>query len=264
MELRADALQLAYPASAGQVKRPVLSGVDFQLDLGRFQALAGPNGAGKSTLMRALAGLHEPESGRVLLDGEPLESRSMAERAQIIGYLPQEIQPHFHFSVRDCVLLGVRVQEQSPWFESQPSATALAAIDRALALVDAIDLRERQLHELSGGERRRVLLASVLAQEPRFLLLDEPAAMLDLSHQAALFALLKRLTQEQGLGVLCVSHDWNLASTFADHLTILHDAGVHASGSPAELMTEKVLTPLFGNSYTLLPRPGHPPVLLPQ
>lgn len=264
MELRADALQLAYPASAGQVKRPVLSGVDFRLDLGRFQALAGPNGAGKSTLMRALAGLHAPESGRVLLAGEPLEARSMAERARIIGYLPQEVQPHFHFSVRDCVLLGVRVQEQSPWFESEPSATAIAAIDRALDLVDALDLRERQLLELSGGERRRVLLASVLAQEPRFLLLDEPAAMLDLSHQAALFALLKRLAQEQGLGVLCVSHDWNLASTFADHLTILHEAGVHASGSPAELMTEEVLTPLFGDSYTLLPRPGHPPVLLPQ
>jgi len=264
MELRADALQLAYPASAGQVKRPVLSGVDFQLDLGRFQALAGPNGAGKSTLMRALVGLHAPESGRVLLDGEPLETRSMAERARIIGYLPQEVQPHFHFSVRDCVLLGVRVQEQSPWFESAPSPTALAAIDRALDLVDALDLRERQLHELSGGERRRVLLASVLAQEPRFLLLDEPAAMLDLSHQAALFALLKRLAQEQNLGVLCVSHDWNLAATFADQLTILHDGGVHASGAPAELMTEQVLTPLFGDRFTLLPRPGHPPVLLPQ
>lgn len=264
MELRADALRLAYPASAGQVARPVLDGVAFQLLPGRFQALAGPNGAGKSTLMRALVGLHAPLAGVVTLDGQPLQELAMAQRARVIGYLPQEIQPHFRFSVKDCVLLGVRVQEQSPWFENKPSPSALAAIDRALDLVDALDLRDRQLHELSGGERRRVLLASVLAQEPRFLLLDEPAAMLDLSHQAALFALLKRLAQEQDLGVLCVSHDWNLAATFADHLTILHDGGVHASGAPAALMTDEVLRPLFGDRYTLVPRPGHPPVLLPQ
>jgi len=264
MELRADALRLAYPAPAGQEGRVVLDRVDYRLTRGRFEALTGPNGAGKSTLMRALAGLLTPAAGQVHLDGQDLAAIPLATRARTIGYLPQEVQPAFRFTVEDSVLLGVRVRGQAPWFEDRPSAEATAAVNQALALVEALPLRGRQLQELSGGERRRVLLASVLAQKPTFLLLDEPAAMLDLSHQASLFALLRRLAREEGLGILCVSHDWNLAATFADHMTILHDGGVHASGAPAELMTDAVLRPLFGEHYSLLPRDGMAPVLLPR
>ncbi len=264
MSLRADALALAYPPVGRQEGRRVLSEVSLELEPGRFEALAGPNGAGKSTLLKALAGLLSPESGKVRLDGEELGALPLAERARHLGYLPQEVAPHFRFSVAQSVLLGARVRGGGSWLQDGPTPAQEATIERVLGLVDALHLRERPLSALSGGERRRVLLASVLAQEPRYLLLDEPAAMLDLSHQAELFRLFRRLAHEEGLGVLCVSHDWNLAASFADRLTILHDGGVHARGAPAELMTDAVLAPLFGGSYLLVPREGEVPVLLPR
>lgn len=258
MALAAENLRADYGEGS-----PVLEGVDLALEPGRFLALAGPNGAGKSTLLRCLAGLHLPQAGRVLLDGRPLAAIPPRRRARILGYLPQEVGPAFPFTVAEAVALGARVAGHGRWFETRPGRECREAVRRALEQVDALDLEERLLGELSGGERRRVLVASVLAQEPRYLLLDEPAAMLDLHHQAWLFSLFRRFCRE-GLAVLCVTHDLNLAATFADEILILDRHVLRARGAPAEVLREELLHEVFGERLELLPRPGRAPAVLPR
>ena len=247
------------PAAAA----PVLDKVDFSLEPGRFDVIVGANGAGKSTLLRALAGIQAPSQGSVSLDEHNLKGLSMAARARQIGFLPQEVAPAFAYSVADTVALGARVAGFGHWFDHGLNASATRAVDAALEQVDALNLRARRLDELSGGERLRVLIASVLAQKPRYLLLDEPAAMLDLHHQSELFGLLRRLAQE-GLGVGCVTHDWNLAVGFADRLTVLHQSRILATGPPAELLTSTVLETVFGAHFALLQHPDGRPVVVAQ
>jgi len=258
MSLAARALHAGYPENP-----EILRGVDLELARGRFQCLLGPNGAGKSTLLRALAGMVPPADGAVELDGEPLAGLSPAARARRIGFLPQEIQPAYPFRVDEAVALGARVAGHGGWFETRPGADTRAAVLRALEAVGAACLAPRRLGELSGGERRRVLVASVLAQEPDWLLLDEPAAMLDLHHQTALFGLLARLAGE-GYGVLCVTHDLNLAAAFADELVLLLDGRIQARGDAEEVLDEAQLRPVFGDQFELVRRSGGAPAVLPR
>ena len=246
----------------------VLRDVSFNLPRGRFICLLGPNGAGKSTLLRTLAGLLKPRAGKVVLGGgDPatnLNELTAAARARLIGFLPQEIQPHFSYRVDEAVALGARVAGHGHWFETSPGGNSRTAVEAALERVDALELQHRNLHELSGGERRRVLVASVLAQEPQWLLLDEPAAMLDLHHQAALFRTLRRLAHDDDIGVLCVTHDFNLAAAFADELALLDKGRIQARGTAAEVLTVENLDPVFGEHFELVPRDSGPPVVLPR
>ena len=260
VSLRAITLTVAFgpPPQA-----PVLQDLDFALEAGRFDVIVGANGVGKSTLLRALAGLLPLRHGQVLLDDHPLADISLPVRARALGFLPQEVQPAFRYTVEEAVALGTRVAGHGHWFESADRPDSRRAIEHALELVDAVDLRHRRLDELSGGERRRVLIASVLAQEPRYLLLDEPAAMLDLHHQAELFRLLAQLAAD-GLAVACVTHDWNRAVGFADRLTILKDGGILASGPPSEQLTEEILQQVYGDSFALLRHEDGRPVVVPR
>ncbi len=204
-----------------------------------------------------------PAAGAVELDGAPLSGLGPGERAKRIGFLPQEIQPAYPFLVWEAVALGARVAGHGGWFETRLGPETRAAVTRALELVDAASLADRRLGDLSGGERRRVLVASVLAQEPDWLLLDEPAAMLDLHHQAALFGLLRRLARE-GYGVLCVTHDFNLAGSFADELVLLCDGRISARGAPEEVLDEQHLRPVFGDYFELVRRKDGAPAVLPR
>ncbi|MAW61803.1 MAG: hypothetical protein CMJ94_13375 [Planctomycetes bacterium] len=249
MALIGRALRTGYGGCA------VLAGVDFALEPGRLVCLLGPNGAGKSTLARALCGLLAAgEGGQVQVDGQALSGMSARARARQIGFLPQEVEPGFSFRVADAVELGARVAHPQPGPE---------LIKAALAAVDAVHLAPRQLDALSGGERRRVLLASVLAQEPRYLILDEPTAMLDLEHQVGLFDVL-RARCAAGLGVLVVTHDLNLAAQWADELVLLHQGRLAASGPAAEALTTERLTPVFGSRFQLLQSPEGRPVVVPR
>lgn len=258
MTLAARALSVSWPRVG-----KVLHGVTLEFAAGEFCALVGPNGAGKSTLLRALAGLALPCTGAVLLDAAPLSAMPWSERARKIGFLPQEVQPAFSFRAAEAVELGTRVARRTRWHERNPSEAGHAAVTRALTDVDAVHLAERRLDELSGGERRRVLVASVLAQEPRWLILDEPAAMLDLHHQASLFRLLRKLAGE-GLGVICSTHDLNLAARFAGRMTLLDEGRVTADGPPADVLRSRALAHSFGSEFQLLENPGGLPAVLPR
>lgn len=248
MMLEARGLSAGYGSG-----RDIFRGVGLAVRRGRILAIAGPNGAGKSTLLAVLAGVHAPRNGEVLAAGQKLTGLSDRKRAQVIGYLPQNVIPFASYLVRELVAFGRFPYGRGLGFET---AEDERAVDRALALTRAEYLRDRAFDELSGGERQRVLIASVLAAEPEALLLDEPTAALDVGQRSAVFDMLQELAR-QGAAVAVVTHDLNLAGLFADDLLLLlGDGRVAAMGHPGEVITQENLEKAYGGGFVLVPRPG--------
>jgi iron complex transport system ATP-binding protein len=235
--------------------RPLVRGVDLEVRAGELVALVGPNGAGKSTLLRLVAGELEPERGSVRLAGAPLGSRSLVERARLRAVMPQETLLRFAFTVRQVVELG-------RFAAPDPSADE-RVVDEALRTTGVAHLASRAFPTLSGGERALATLARVLAQEAPLLLLDEPTASLDLSHQQHAMAV-ARAAAEAGGGVLAVVHDLNLAATYADRIVLLADGRVVAAGPPWEVLTEERLEAVFGCPVVVVTSPcGDCPLVVP-
>jgi iron complex transport system ATP-binding protein len=221
---------------------PVLSGLDLELPAGSFTAVVGPNGSGKSTLLRILAGALRPTAGRVTVLGLDPHHAPARERARHLAYLPQSEPDDVPFTAEELVLMG-RFPYQGWLPFDRPED--IAAAERCLALVEATELRDRLLPEMSGGERQRVHLARALAQEPRLLLLDEPASSLDLRHQVEIYRLLASLHAEQEVTIVVVSHDLNLPGACVDHVAVLAAGRIGAFGTPAEILRADVLEPIY-------------------
>jgi iron complex transport system ATP-binding protein len=196
--------------------RRILDGITFGVHPGEFVALMGRNGAGKSTLLDLVAGIRPPTEGDVRFDDRPSGEWSAGELAKTIAHLPQTVRADAPFSAEQLVLMG-RYPHAAQWEES-PADRALA--ERAMERCGCLEFRHRRASTLSGGERQRVLLASCLAQQPRIMLLDEPATFLDIDHQVQCFAMLRE-EADGGAACLAVTHDVNLALTFCTRLLIL-------------------------------------------
>ncbi len=213
----------------------LLQGVDLQLAPGEVGAILGPNGAGKSTLLSVLAGLRAPDTGSVTLNGHAVSPTHVHQLARHRAVLPQETAVAFDFRVQEVVELG-----RYP-HHLQPSRHEAAIVQAAMQATGVADRAQRTVASLSGGERARVQLARVMAQiwepsadgAPRWLLLDEPTAALDLHHQHDTLSTVQRWAREQGVGVLAVLHDPNLALRYADRVWVLESGEVRASGHPA-------------------------------
>ena len=223
-------------------RRLALDGVDARLEPGRVTAILGPNGAGKSTLLKAGAALLPLSGGAVMLGHHPVGSLDPRARARAIGYLPQDAQVGWNMLAREVVALG-RLPHRSPF--AAPSPEDHAATARALEATETEELAHRPIGELSGGERARVLLARVLAGEPRWLLADEPLASLDPSHQADLLDRLRAFAGE-GRGVAIVLHDLVQAQRAADDALLLDHGRVVAFGLAADVLTPDHLQAVFG------------------
>ncbi|MEO7679353.1 MAG: ABC transporter ATP-binding protein [Sphingomonas sp.] len=235
MELRIEA------ASVSLGGRQVLDTVSADLAPGRITAILGPNGAGKSSLIRAMAGLLVPYGGTVTLDGRDVARIEPRERARLIGYLPQDGAAAWNIRAAELVALG-RLPHRSPF--TGVSAEDDAAVARALAATETTHLAARAVNELSGGERARVLLARVLAGEPRWLLADEPLASLDPAHQLDILDRLRGVAQA-GAGVVIVLHDLGHAASVADDVLLLKAGKVAAFGPVAEVLTEQRVAEVF-------------------
>ena len=186
--LQAEGVAFAYESGAD-----VFHDVSAAVASGGVTGIVGPNGSGKSTLLRVLCGLLKPHAGRVLLDGAMLDGLSSIERARVVGFLPQSVDPVFALSAFEVVCLG-RYPRAGPLAGLRPHDKEVAA--RCMRDTETEGLRDRDFSTLSGGERQRVLLASILAQEPELLLLDEPTSALDIHHQVHIFVLLRQLAAE--------------------------------------------------------------------
>lgn len=235
MELRFEALSLTLR------ERSVLRAVTGALAAGEVTVILGANGAGKSTLLSCLAGLREPDAGQVLLDGQPLGSLSPQHRARLIGLLPQQADIHWNVNVRTLVALG-RLPHSGRW---GLGAEDERAIEAALVSADCAHLATRKAQRLSGGEQARVLLARVLAGEPRWILADEPFASLDPAHQLDAAACL-RAAAAQGAGVAVVLHDLTQAARLADRVIVMKGGAVIAAGPVGDMMIPSVMGDAYG------------------
>lgn len=255
-----DAALAARGLRFGYRGRPVLEGIDLALPSGTFGALLGPNGSGKSTLLKLLIGRLVPDAGEVLLHDRALRRWSAAERAQQVGYLPQSVAAGYDFTVAEVALMG-RHPHHAFGLET---AADVAIAERCLQRTATADLADRVFNTLSGGERQRVLLASVLAQEPRILLLDEPTTALDIHHQHEVMELLGQLHAD-GLTILMVTHDLNLAARYCPALWLLHAGRIAAQGTPDEVLRPDLLVEVYGPRLRVATDPdlGGPLVLPP-
>jgi iron complex transport system ATP-binding protein len=207
--------------------------VSVSIAAGCMTALLGPNGAGKSTLFQLLLGTLIPRAGRVTFEGRALNEWSRHDLAIEIGAVPQgEAEPLF--SVREIVAMG-RYPRLGPWRREQ--SEDVAAINAAMERCDVAQVANRWLSTLSGGERQRVRLARALAQQPSVLALDEPTTFLDIRHEMTTFELLRRL-RDEGVGIVLVTHNLNLAARYADELILLDRGRLVAHGSPVEVLTK--------------------------
>lgn len=238
--------------SCGIGRRTILSGIDPGVRRGEVLGLIGANGTGKSTLLRVLAGVRPPRAGQVLLEGKPLASYPARDRARRIAFVAQEEAAPSDLLVAELVALG-QVPRARPWGGVDDEART--AVGEALRLVDLEYAARVPLDRLSGGERRRAVLARGLAQRAPLLLLDEPTNHLDIRHQLTLMRLIRGLSREQGRTVVLALHDLDLAATFCDRIAVLHDGALLACGTPDEVLTPGVLHDAFGVVATRVTHP---------
>lgn len=229
--------------TAGYGAEDVVRSVRIALEGGEFVGLIGPNGCGKSTLLRVLSRTLTPRQGEVWLDGKALTQWTMQEIARRIAFVPQQEPAAFDFTVRDIVLMG-RHPHKARLESLNAEDYALAA--RALADADILALADRPVTQLSGGEHRRVLLARALAQQTPLMLLDEPTAHLDITHQVELLTLVRRLSRERSLGALAALHDLSQAAEFCDRLALMRGGRLLAEGTPDAVLTPDNLRAAYG------------------
>ena len=243
----------------------LLQDVRLSVEPGALTMLIGPNGSGKSTLMKILAGLLAPAQGTVQLrPGSGGRRRDLAElsplaRARTVAYLPQEVLLPEGHTVQDVVLLG-RFPHQRWW--TLPGERDRIIVGEALERMGVAHLGDRVFESLSGGEQQSVLLAGILAQQSSLLLLDEPGKGLDVHHLATFSQRLKRQARA-GRGVLCITHDLNLASRFADVVYLLSDRKIRARGRPEQVLTQALVAESYGSGVEVTrdARSGLPVVL---
>ncbi len=232
-------------------ERVVLREVDFSLAAGERVALIGPNGSGKTTLLRALAGLMPLSAGTV----HPPRGTPRRAMAKLLAYVPQEEYWEFPFPVVEVVACGRYAHSDSLFGESAEDREAVHA---ALVAVDMESMRDRPINAISGGERRRAILARALAQRAPAMLLDEPTTALDLGHREAVLGAVR----EYRGAVLFATHDLDAAAAIADRIVVLANGEIVMDGAPRAVLTEALLADVFGVNARVIEEGGRLHVLL--
>ena len=220
----------------------VVDGVTVRLADGALAGILGPNGSGKTTLLRLLSGTRRPSSGRVLLGERTLDQLSRRDVARQIAVVPQETELAFEYRAIEIVLMG-RHPHLGVFTVEGPEDIQIA--EDALAATGTSHLADRPFHELSGGEKQRVVIAAALAQSAQLLLLDEPTASLDLGYQLEISSLLSRLNHDHGVTMAISTHDLNLAASICRELVLMRDGRVLAAGPTDEVLTPENVKALY-------------------
>ena len=231
-------------------KRTIIDDVTIDILPGEVLALVGPNGAGKSTLLSVLSGDVQPDAGTVTLGGRELGGIRHLELARLRSVLTQENQVSFPFTVEEVVEMG-----RSPWARTPERERDAEAIAEALTLTEVAHLADRRYTSLSGGEKARVSLARVLAQQTPLIFLDEPTAALDLRHQEEVMRTARVLASE-GRAVVVVVHDLSLAAAFADRVALIERGSLVALGTPSDVLTEDAIAGVYGLPVEVLDQDG--------
>ncbi|MEU6123930.1 ABC transporter ATP-binding protein [Streptomyces sp. NPDC047123] len=251
---------IADDVTLGYDQRVIAEKLSVEIPDNSFTVIVGPNACGKSTLLRALSRMLKPSAGRVLLDGNVIQSLPAKKVAKTLGLLPQSSVAPDGITVGDLVARG-RYPHQG--LLRQWSAEDERIVDESMASTGVRELAERYVDELSGGQRQRVWIAMALAQQTPLLLLDEPTTFLDIQHQLDVLDLCAELHEEQGRTLVAVLHDLNHAARYATHLIALRDGAVVAQGPPAEIVTAELVEQTFGIQCRIIddPESGTPLVI---
>ena len=235
--------------------RLILDHCSLELEPGKIYCFLGKNGSGKSTLIRLLNGSLKAAAGSIHIAGQHTHSMSFKEKAHYIAYVPQSEQGFFNYDVMDIIVMG-----RNPYLEfwERPTQADYAKAEDVLRFLNIPQLQHRKFQELSGGEKQLVLIARAIVQEATYLLLDEPTSHLDFYYQHQVLAALKSITSRGKQAVLIAMHDPNLVYAFADHIFMLQDGKIVASGTPHDTLSQDVLSGLYGMPVQLEQTPsGH-------
>jgi len=238
--------------------KALVSDVSLSFAPGKLHLIIGPNGAGKSTLIKILARLLRPQVGMVSYDDVDVSQASETELAKRRAVLSQAVEVAFPLSAREVVMMG-----RYPHFGGRPGPADEKIVDDVMAQFDVTEFTDRNYQTLSGGERQRVNFARVLAQlwrdstselnsSGRYLFLDEPLTFLDIRHQIEFMNTIKEMAAQPDVVTVGVVHDLNLAARFADHIVILNQARLVASGTPPDVLTEERIQEIFGVKPTFV------------
>lgn len=218
--------------------KTILDHVTIQVNTGDFFVIVGANGAGKTSLLKVLTGNVRPTSGFFEIMGRPHNTYSRRQLARIISIVPQHVPLDFPFTVAETILMGRSPHLSLLGLEQRGD---IEVAEQAMKFTDVAHLAGRRLDRLSGGELQRVIIARAICQQPRIMLLDEPTASLDPLHQTKIMDLMERLREDQGVTVVMVSHDLNLAALYGDRLLLMKDGAVQMEGEPEEVLSESEL-----------------------
>lgn len=229
--------------SLGYGRRKVLDGISFAVDGGEMVGLIGPNGGGKSTVIRALSRVIPAKSGKITVGGRDVTRIPRDELARLVGVVPQIPLLPSAFTAFEIVLMG---RNPHLGLLQQESPADYESAWQAMTLTSTRELARRRVGELSGGEIQCLLIARVLVQATRVILLDEPTANLDINRQVEVLGLIRRLCLEQKLSVLVALHDLNLASQYCDRLILISEGKIYAEGTPTQVITQENLKAVYG------------------
>ncbi|MFS3914835.1 heme ABC transporter ATP-binding protein [Bacillus australimaris] len=237
----------------GYGEKEIIRGISLEVKQGEFLGILGPNGSGKTTLLKMLAGVLAPESGEVRLSGHLIQSYQPKVLAQKMAVLPQKTDQAFSFTVEETVQFG-RYPYQKGWLHSITQEDE-DVVNKVMEQTDVAKFKDQSIHDLSGGEQQRVYLAQALAQQPEYLLLDEPTSFLDLAYQKELLDLIKEETTSSRLTVIGVFHDVNIASLYCDRLLLLHEGKTEQLGQPHHVLTTERINRVYETNVTPLQHP---------
>jgi iron complex transport system ATP-binding protein len=243
-------------------QRSVIRDLSFQLYPSELLGLVGPNGCGKTSVIKSLSRVLTPSSGRILLDGNELAGIPRNELARIIGVVPQNPSLPETFTVFEVVILG---RNPHLGLLSAESARDMAIVWQAMERTGITPLAKRRIGELSGGEKQRVTIARVLAQEPQIILMDEPTANLDIAQQMEILDLITGMCREKNTAGLIAIHDLNVAAQYCTRIIMLKNGQIYAEGTASEVITTDNVREVFGAETTIYPHPENSlPMVLPN
>ncbi|MCR2043133.1 ABC transporter ATP-binding protein [Anaerosalibacter massiliensis] len=220
-----------------------LKDISFNIKKGEFISIIGPNGSGKSTLLKNISNIYSPQSGSIKIYNNDIKKYGTRELAKNIALVPQDTIISYNFSVLDIVLMG-RFSHLNRFEKEREEDFKI--VYEALKKTNTFHLKDRNIDEISGGERQRVIIARALAQEPKIIFLDEPTSHLDINHQMELLNLLKILNKERKTTIILVIHDINLACRYSDKIILMNNGEIVSIGTPKEVVTRKNIEKTYG------------------